>query len=93
MGLNIPLFLTLGIPIYENEYESNTREAPKPTKKQEQSGFKAMPMNPTIGQIWVSGNGKRYIWTGEFWAPTDAPKMFYADQDKSNAKEGDMWVW
>ncbi len=93
MGLNVPLFLTLGIPIFEDDYQNKHYKASTPERKEEPSQFKAMPMNPTVGSIWTSANGTRYIWTGEVWSQIRAQKAFYADEDKSDAIEGDVWFW
>jgi hypothetical protein len=96
MGLNWSYLPIFGFPLYEADptpsklnYNYN-----KPKHEKADPKFSSMPMNPALGQRWMSAeSGKYYIWDGLRWALTDAPWGFTSSTPPVNPKEGDLWFY
>ena len=93
MGINIPLFLALGIPFLENDYEKDSYYSKPKKVEKEEPKFSSMPMNPVIGQRWFSGSsGKYYTFNGEAWILTSPPAVIYSNKEPYEPKDGDLWI-
>lgn len=95
MGLNLPLFIATGVPIWEddNDYSSYKSKPKKDSQPEHEPSFSSMPMNPVVGQRWFSiSSGKYYTFNGEAWILTSPPAVIYSNKEPYEPKDGDLWI-
>ena len=83
-------FPIFGFPMPKYDYPSTPD--PQPVEKEEPK-FRAMPMNPSVGQYWLNVlTGEGYVWDGQQWV-NQGKQTVYVGGSVVGAKTGDFWFY